>query len=338
MAFRQRGGASWTQQNVFNRKVRGVYKKAAPYIRKWGPRVAQAADIALEAYAPGAFDFAKSALPYVTKYGPMAFKAATYLMHDEHMQAYANGQVMPRGPPMSHAQHMALSFASAQKAYKVGLANCTTKRKARVGSRIPPDAEIHSTNFEVSAATASVTWAEAEGGAAHIAPMAVGDTNSSRNGRLCHVTSLHLKGEMTMPAVEALAAPQDEVRIRFIIYIDKQTNGAIAAPGLIMLNNGTSKVDSFPNLQGKSRFRILYDKTFTLKPPPVNEDGINEFANAAVSIPFSFNKSFKNPIKITHSGTDNLIASITDNSFHCIAVADTTAADYNYQCRCRFLP
>lgn len=188
------------------------------------------------------------------------------------------------------------------------------------------------------AAALATSWAPAEDGTVlSLAGIAIGDTESTRDGRAAFIKSLHIHGSLSLDVKEAQTAPVDQVRARIVVVWDKQTNAAQLSANTVYLDNGTAKVDNFRNLQHSTRYAILMDKTITLKPSPINEGAVNAFASPKTIVNFTWNKTFPGAgIKVLHKLTTNVIAGITDNSFHMIAVADSTAAKLQYQVRCRF--
>ncbi len=83
-----------------------------------------------------------------------------------------------------------------------------------------------------------------------------GVTEDSRIGRKCVISRLHLKGDVVLVGTAgAITGLRD--RVRLIIYIDKQANGATAAVLDIL---ETADVLSFRNLSNTGRFRVLSDQ------------------------------------------------------------------------------
>lgn len=166
---------------------------------------------------------------------------------------------------------------------------------------------------------------------------AIGDTESTRDGRVYHINSLHFKYRYRIPATEAQVTPPVQQNVRLLLVWDTQSNGAQLTATNVMDAGGTNDVLSFRNLQFTKRFRVLYDRTMNIKVPFQGQGGVDLFANQQVLSPvISVNRQFKTPIKVNCSGTTAAIGSITDNSLHCIAIGSTALPLLSFQCRVRF--
>lgn len=92
-----------------------------------------------------------------------------------------------------------------------------------------------------------------------------GTTKNSRIGNKCTVVNLNIHGQLTLLTQAADSVVGDKVR--FIVFIDKQANGAVPASVADILQTmpgATTDVNSFRNLDNVERFIILKDKTYTL--------------------------------------------------------------------------
>ncbi len=193
---------------------------------------------------------------------------------------------------------------------------------------------------ELDATAFAATWATMEPAASveTISATAIGNTESSRDGRVYFINSVHLRGFVSRAAVESQAAPFNDVVARICLVWDTQTNGAQLTATDVMDGGQSNDYIAFRNLQFTKRFRILMDKTITLKAyGQTNEGAVNLFANGLDRSPtFVYNRVFKTPIKVICKGTTAVVASITDNSLHVIGAATGASALLTYQSRIRF--
>ncbi len=195
-------------------------------------------------------------------------------------------------------------------------------------------------DFEAVGDAFASSWATMQDGTIKcISGVAVGNTESSRVGRVYNITSLHLRGSVSTGSQESQSAPLNDLFCRVVIVWDTQTNGAELTATDVMDAGQTDDEYAFRNLQNTKRFRILMDKNISLNyNNQMNEGAINLFAAGQKKVHWKFNRTFKKPIKVICKGTTNVIASITDNSLHIIGISSTTTGTpvLNYQARIRF--
>ncbi len=194
-------------------------------------------------------------------------------------------------------------------------------------------------DFEASNDAFATSWATMQDGTIKsISAVAVGNTESTRIGRVYNITSLHMRGEVILTLQESNATPVSTVMCRVVIVHDTQTNAAELTATDVMDAGQTADHLAFRNLQHTKRFRILMDKTMMLRPETTNEGAVNLFASSQQRVMFKFNRTFKKPIKVLCTGTAAVIASITDNSIHVIGIASTTSGAplLSYQARIRY--
>ncbi len=90
-----------------------------------------------------------------------------------------------------------------------------------------------------------------------------GTTESQRIGRKCTITNinLRLKFRWTQKTFSNLLVAQETTEtFRFIIYLDRQCNGAAVTTGDIL---DTDEYNAYRNLSNVKRFKLLYDKVWT---------------------------------------------------------------------------
>ncbi len=185
----------------------------------------------------------------------------------------------------------------------------------------------------------ATTWAAMQDGTNDsISSVAQGDTESTRDGRIYHIHSVHLKWTCNIAAIESSAAPLGMVKGRVCLVWDTQTNGAVTLATLVMDGGQTDDTLAFRNLQYTKRFRVLMDKPFFIQRiSQTNEGAINLFAEGSETTRiFTYNRSFKKPIRVTMTGTGGTVASVGDNNLQVIGVANSTGVTLNMQTRIRY--
>lgn len=160
-----------------------------------------------------------------------------------------------------------------------------------------------------------------------------GDTAQTRDGRRIVVKTVQVRGVLRSTAVlqDQDDMPSSRV-VRVIVFVDTQTNGA--APTITDMLTGNYPEDAFINLEHGQRFRILFDRTYTLHPRSFNDGaatGSVIFENRSVDM-------FKSiDLPITFDASNGNIGDITDNSIHVCAIANETGITLEYNSRCRFV-
>lgn len=166
-----------------------------------------------------------------------------------------------------------------------------------------------------------------------------GDGPSDRDGRVYHINSFHIKGQLASTTLTGQPTPCADLRGRIIIGWDTQTNeaGPLTAE-VIDFASGGAPNDFYRELSHSKRFRILYDKSFIIRRS--NSSTVLAgplFACATTRADWSYNHHFKKPIKVICSGTTKSVNSISDNNFFLMAVTNITPdLLISYTCRTRF--
>ncbi len=166
-----------------------------------------------------------------------------------------------------------------------------------------------------------------------------GNGESQRIGRNYTIDSIFIHGVLGCIATESVVAPQNEFRARVIVYIDKQTNSAEAAPALIMDEGGANDILAFRNLQNTKRFRVILDKTvkFTFS-GQTNEGAVNLFASGIIERPFNLFHRFPKGLQVQCDATNADVSSCSNINIGIAAIASATAIQSNitYSARMRF--
>ncbi len=134
--------------------------------------------------------------------------------------------------------------------------------------------------------------------------IAQGVTESERVGRKCTIKSVYWNGVLTLPEVLAQATPGAGDRVRLILYLDKQCNGATATQAGIL---ESTAYDSYRNLANSGRFQILLDKKITLNYLTLGSNSAASHSHTQFLRQFSFYKKCNIPIEF-----DNTTGAITE--------------------------
>ncbi len=179
-------------------------------------------------------------------------------------------------------------------------------------------------------------WATMEPATLAISAVGQDDTESTRDGRVYHINSVHVQGRFHRAVEESNANAGQDLIARIVVVLDTQTNGAQLTATDVMDGSLTDDWDGFHNLQQTKRFKVLFDRKVIIPIIQTNEGAANLFAVSDSSVLFKMNHTFKTPIKVICKGTAATIASVTDNSIHVIGVANAASALLSYQSRIRF--
>lgn len=161
-----------------------------------------------------------------------------------------------------------------------------------------------------------------------------GDGEEQHDGRMYHVTSLHIDGFFDLPVAESQTAPFDDVLIRWALICDKQTNGAqftVTDP----FEDPTDPL-GFRNLSTSFRYNFLKTGRRVMKVNQTNEGAANLFAHPLIRSPFRINITFKKPLKVQTSTTGATVAAIVDNSLHFLVFSDDANLNVCFNSRIRF--
>lgn len=214
--------------------------------------------------------------------------------------------------------------------------NAVARMNARTGGFLGLESKFLDNTFS-GALSATVAGGEMDPNAAGaqttpgcISGIAIGTGESERDGRKAFLTSVHVRGDVSIPAATALTAGSIN---RVALVWDTQTNGAQLNAEDVFL--AASNVEhSFRNLQFTKRFKVLKDQTFTLNPTLGAGDGT---ANDTGGYTQPFNWNVNVAIPVIFSGTTNSITSISDNSLHMVGFTSAGGTvNLRYESRVRF--
>ncbi len=171
-----------------------------------------------------------------------------------------------------------------------------------------------------------------------LSAIAQGTTESTHNGRTCYIRSIHLKGQISVGALESETAPPSDRIARVCLVLSEDTKGTEVVAADVMDTGQSNDVFAFRNLQNTSVIKVLKDLTMTIRNGTMNEGAVNLFAQGTMRRHFKMNYRFKKPLRVLFSGTTAVVGSIVDNSLHIVACNLVTGPtmQLDYQCRVRF--
>lgn len=147
-----------------------------------------------------------------------------------------------------------------------------------------------------------------------------GDTSSTRDGRSVKLTSWFMRAILYNSA-----SATSDTTVRMVLVHDKQVNQSLASASDIVENVGLT---GLMNRDNADRFKVLFDKTFILKP-----SYSGEVAN------ISFQKYIPLNLHIKYDGTGGGIADITSNELLLFTVSNqaTNTPTIAYRTRVKFV-
>ncbi len=168
--------------------------------------------------------------------------------------------------------------------------------------------------------------------------VALGDTESSRDGRQVKSLSVHVRGYVIRTALIAETVPPAGRTVTLYLIHDKQTNGAQFNSEDVFINTGTEVAlisKPFRNLQFIKRFAILGTAHMDFgRAPFTNEDTGANYDTGGDIQSFEFNATLNHVVN--YKGTTAVVASIVDNSYHMMGIASGSGFTVHYNSRYRF--
>lgn len=136
-----------------------------------------------------------------------------------------------------------------------------------------------------------------------------GTTKNTRIGNKCTVVNINAHGQLTLLTQAASSVVGDKVR--WIVFVDKQANGAAPAAISDLLQTmpgATTDLNSFRNMDNVDRFVILKDKTYILNPQTQNA----ALGSGVTTRELKMNKKCQIPLEF--SSTTGAIGEIRSNN------------------------
>lgn len=138
-----------------------------------------------------------------------------------------------------------------------------------------------------------------------------GTGENQRIGRKVIIRQITIRFTFTLPESIVIGDIPDGDIIRVILYIDKQANGANAAVTDIL---ETAEIDSYLNLTNKGRFRILFNKFYSMN----RNTQASVLFSGSTNVPFQTSQVFTVhrhvAVEIEFSGSADTIAEIATNN------------------------
>ncbi len=166
--------------------------------------------------------------------------------------------------------------------------------------------------------------------------IAEGNGESNRIGRKIIVKNINWRYTITLNST-AVKEDTSEI-VRVILYLDKQTNGAIAAVSTDAGILETDNYQSFNNLNNKNRFRILSDRTYHLRSQSGSGRGTTDtLAFGEDIIEDQIYKKCDFPIEYDNSTTDGALTSMRSNNVGVLLLSKGGFAVFDSKMRIRYL-
>lgn len=156
-----------------------------------------------------------------------------------------------------------------------------------------------------------------------------GSGNTNRIGNEYVATSVQFRGSLTISSLEVQAT-----RFRCIVFWDRQANNAV--PATTTFTSTTRSLLTVPvgstippvlmpfTYEMNERYRILYDKMFTINPLVVGNTTTGA-TDEVVPVTFSFKKKIKLGRKVKCDGGVGDITDISTNSLYAVFYSDLPA-------------
>ncbi len=155
-------------------------------------------------------------------------------------------------------------------------------------------------NFDIQLTNGTATSAGAIQQASNIGQ---GDTTITRDGNQVKALSIFFRCNVKMNASARASS------VRIMLVLDKQTNGAIYTMADLLLDVTADDIITSPlNIDNKFRFKVIYDKVFSL--------------SITGTQLINFKKYFKINLPIRFDAAAATIAAVTSNSLSIVRITD----------------
>ncbi len=198
------------------------------------------------------------------------------------------------------------------------------------------------TKAAASISAPSASWAGTEIDPATFLTFCVpvkGTGINERIGRQINIHKIKIRALINVAFQANQTAADSATAIRYLLYVDQQTNAAQVQGETLMDAPGTSapsnNMCTFQNLDSLGRFRVLKDKQLVMQNPSISWDGTN-VEQSGLSRLVKISHTFRKPLNVHFNETNGgTIADIVDNSIHMLAVSSSTAlgAEISYEAR-----
>jgi len=171
--------------------------------------------------------------------------------------------------------------------------------------------------------------------------IAAGDLQYQRTGAEVQSTSIQIRGYFTNNELEI-----NGIVLRMIVFWDRQCNGVAplivstssGTPALLYATSGGESVDLPFMYETNDRFRVIYDKRFTINPKLVGNVTAGE-TDAVGRVRLAFKKKIKLNRRIKYDDTNGVVSDINTNSLWVVFLsndANTNLPTVHYNSRYYF--
>lgn len=136
--------------------------------------------------------------------------------------------------------------------------------------------------------------------------IAQGTGEKQRIGRKCTIRQVLLSGDVQLGS--SAVAGTGANRVRMLVYLDKQCNGAAAGVDDVLDTGNGIPLDNFRELSNQARFQILIDKTWALNPTACDSTAATGPLSYRVLVNYRMSKRVNIPLE--YSGTNGTIDEI----------------------------
>lgn len=161
--------------------------------------------------------------------------------------------------------------------------------------------------------------------------IAQGFGESERVGRKCTIKSVQCRARMSIPANDAGTFTLTGDTVRWIIYIDKQTNGAAAGITQVLVDDSWL---AWYNLANTDRFIIMHDKTYTMNYTGCGGNTLDKVNQAKFIKDVTFEANCNVPIEF--EDTSGLIGTIQSNNIGYLLISSAGRSTFAARTRIRF--
>ncbi len=159
-------------------------------------------------------------------------------------------------------------------------------------------------------------------------------TEKTRIGRKAVIRSIGWRARCTLIA-NASATTSLASTVRMMLVLDKQANGAAPA---VTGDSGvlsSANYQSFNNLVNKGRYKVLFDKVYTLNAQAAAGDGATN-DTAPVNRNWTFFKKCNIPIEYSGVANPSVIAEVRTNNIFGIIITAGNTSDTTLDSKLRF--
>ncbi len=191
--------------------------------------------------------------------------------------------------------------------------------------------EVKFHDADTASIVVTTTWLEVASNSGTCLQIPEGVGEEGRIGRKIHVSKVQLRGTFVMPTTAGTATATD--RVRFVILIDHQANGAASPTGDVFFGT-LSDPNDFRNLANVHRFTILYDKTYAMNASIAGDGVAND--SAAVTKNISIHLDTDIDVHYNDSASTGVITTIESNNITALACSDGGRIVFAGQWRIRY--